>query len=119
MARYNSSTPPTLEQRARRRVALKKGFFIHALVFVLVNGGLYLMSLAAGWGLGADTGWGYRHAGAHFFPLWGWGLGLAIHGTVVLLRLQGEGMTERLVDREIETLKRREGAGADGDKPTR
>ena len=119
MARSHSSIPPTLEQRARRRVALKKGFFIHALVFVLVNGGLYMVSMAAGWGMGADTGWDSRHGGAHFFPLWGWGLGLAIHGTVVLLRLQGEVMTERLVDREIEALKRREGSGTGGDKPTR
>ena len=40
MSTYPDSLPPTLEQRARRRVALKKGFFIHLLVFVLVNAGL-------------------------------------------------------------------------------
>ncbi len=127
MARYDSTAQPTLEQRARRRVRLKKGLFIHALVFVLVNGGLYLMSVASGWGLGGDSGWGHRHGGGMFFPLWGWALGLAIHGAVVVLRLQGDGMTERMVDREIETLKRRDGSNAGsaasgdagGDKPAR
>ena len=120
MASDGRSTPPTLAQRARRRIALKKGFFIHALVFVLVNVGRYLMSMAAGWGMGTDSGWGYRHRGGHFFPLWGWALGLAIHGTVVFLRLQGEGMTERLVEREIKALKRRDGSPAGtstGSKP--
>ena len=99
------TTAPSIEQRARRRVALKKGFLIHALVFVLVNAGLYLIWSAGGWG----DGWGQRHASARFFPMWGWALGLTIHGIVVFIRLQGEGVTERMVDREIEALKRREG----------
>ena len=108
-----SPTAPTIEQRARRRVALKKGFLIHALVFVLVNAGLYLFwQLVSGGNSGGNSGgWGMRHGGGHFFPLWGWGLGLAIHGIVVFIRLQGEGVTERMVDREIEAIKRREGGG--------
>ncbi len=101
-------TLPTLEQRARRRVALKKGWLVHALVFVLVNGGLWLMWQVADWG---GDGWHMHRRGFHAFPLWGWGLGLAIHGLLVLFKLQGEGLTERMVEREIEALKRREGAG--------
>lgn len=100
-----TTTAPTIEQRARRRVALKRGFLIHALVFVLVNAGLYLLWTVGGWG----DAWGQRHGGARFFPMWGWALGLVIHGIVVFIRLQGEGMTERMVDREIEAIKRREG----------
>ena len=103
------SSPPTLEQRARRRVALKKGWLIHALVFVLVNAGLLLMAWASSTGLG--DGWGRHHGGFRAFPLWGWGLGLAIHGALVLLKLNSEGMTERMVAREIEALKQREGRG--------
>jgi hypothetical protein len=100
----------------------------------LVNGGLYLRSLAAGWGMatgmGRDSGWGYR-----YLPRWGWGLGLEIHGAVVVSRLQGEGLTVRRVDREIETLQRHDGSAAgtgtgtgpgtgpvsssDGDRPAR
>lgn len=119
MTRDDSTAPPTLEQRARRRVALKNGFFIHALVCAVVNGGLYLMALAGGWAMGSGAGWAHRHGAGLFFPGWGWALGLAIHGTVVFLRLQGEGMTERRVEREIESLKRRDGAGAAGDKALR
>ena len=101
-------TPPSIEQRARRRVALKKGFFIHALVFVLVNAGLYALWTLKGMAGVDGPGWGARHGGMPFFPLWGWGLGLVIHGIVVFLRLQGEGLTQTMVDREIAALQRRE-----------
>ena len=109
MSRDFDLTPPTLEQRARRRVALKTGFYVHAIVFAVVNGGLFLMSWIGGWG----EGWGHGHRHGLVFPLWGWGLGLTIHGIVVLLRLKGEGLTRRMLDHEIEALKRREG----GDRP--
>ena len=36
-----------VERRARRRVDMKLGFFIHALVFVLVNAGLFALTLDA------------------------------------------------------------------------
>ena len=78
-------------------------------MFALVNGGLFLMSWIGGWG----EGWGQGHRHGLAFPLWGWGLGLTIHGIVVLLRLKGEGLTRRMLDHEIEALKRREG----GDRP--
>ena len=87
----------SIERRARRRVGLKIGFYVHALVFVLVNLGLYAMNSAIG---------GYRWS---TFPLWGWGLGLAIHGIVVFTRLQGEGLRRRMIDQETERLRRREG----------
>ena len=99
---------PTLEQRARHRVALKKGWLVHALVFVLVNASLWLMWQVAD--IGGD-GWHLQRRGFHAFPLWGWGLGLAIHGIVVLFKLQGVGLTERMVKREIEAIKQREGGG--------
>ena len=86
----------TIEARARRRVGLKIGFYIHALVFVLVNLGLYAIN---------SVGGGPR--GSHF-PLWGWGLGLAIHGIVVLILVQGEGLRSRMLAQEIERLRRNE-----------
>jgi hypothetical protein len=109
MSRRHDNTPytaPTLEQRARRRVAIKTGFFIHLLVFVLVNAGLYGLAAISGFG----DGWGPRHAHGAGAVLWGWGLGLAIHGIVVFSRLQGEGLKQRMVDNEIAVLRRREGA---------
>lgn len=86
----------SIERRARRRVGLKIGFYVHALVFVLVNLGLYALNSATG---------GHRWSA---FPLWGWGLGLAIHGIVVFTRLQGEGLRQRMVAQETERLRRQE-----------
>lgn len=88
------SAPTDLERRARRRVGIKLGFYIHALVFVLVNVGLFVANSVAG-----------GHRWAHF-PLLGWGLGLAIHGLVSFLSLQGQGVRERMLEREMERLRR-------------
>ena len=82
-----------LLRRARRRVALKTGFFIHALVFTLVNLGLFTLNQAIG-----GRPW------AHF-PLWGWGLGLAIHGTVTFVKLTGDGWRDRMLMAEVARLR--------------
>jgi hypothetical protein len=87
----------SLEARAKRRVGIKLGFYIHALVFVLVNVGLYVINIASG-----GARW-------HYWPLWGWGLGLAIHGIVTFISLQGDGLRQRMLADEIDRLKRREG----------
>ncbi|QPF76189.1 2TM domain-containing protein [Roseateles sp. DAIF2] len=88
----------TLQRQARRRVDMKLGWLTHALVFVLVNTGLFLLN-------GLVTGgraW-------HLFPLWGWGLGLAIHGLVVLLALgSGGGLRQRMLAAELGRLKQQQ-----------
>lgn len=86
----------SLEARAARRVQRKMGFYIHAFVFVAVNLGLYAINAVTG-----EPRW------AHF-PLFGWGLGLglAIHGIVTFVGLQGEGLRRNLLAREIERLRR-------------
>ena len=85
-----------LEARALRRVRRKMGFYIHTLVFVLVNLGLYAIN-----GMTGEPRWSR-------FPLWGWGLGLAIHGLVTFIALQGGGLHRAMLDREIEALERNE-----------
>jgi len=85
-----------LHQAAKKRVGLKIGFYTHLLVFVLVNSGLYLVNSFSG---------GQRW---HHFPLFGWGLGLAIHGIVTFISLQGMGLRARMLEQEIETLRRRQ-----------
>lgn len=84
-----------LMARAKKRVDMKVGFFRHALVFVLVNLGLYLVTNQA--------------IGARWmpFPMWGWALGLAIHGVVTFLGLTGEGLRERMLANELEQLRTR------------
>ncbi len=84
-----------ITRRARRRVGQKVGFFVHLLVFVLVNAGLALLSLS------------YGRSNWHLWPLAGWSLGLAIHGIVTFVGLNSDGLRERLVASEIERLKRR------------
>ncbi len=91
--------PSSLEHRARRRVALKGSLFIHALVYTLVNSGLYLL-----WTLqGATTAAGVPRA-AHL-PLWGWALGLGIHAIVVAVLLAGDGLRRRMIEREMRSLR--------------
>lgn len=72
---------------AQERVDTKMGFLTHLLVFACVNAGFFVL------------GW-------RVFPIWGWALGLAIHGVVAWASLQGEGMRSRMLNREIEQLRR-------------
>jgi len=58
--------------RAKRRVAQIKGFYIHAAVYVLVNAVLIGINLLTA----PDHIW-------FFWPLLGWGIGLAAHGLSV------------------------------------
>jgi len=95
-----NTTPMTdeeLQKTAKRRVDIKMGFYTHLMVFILVNGGLYLLNSLNGGGR-----W-------HHFPLYGWGLGLAIHGVVTFLSLNGMGMREKLLAQEMEALRKRQG----------
>jgi steroid 5-alpha reductase family enzyme len=86
----------SIEARARRRVGIKIGFYIHALVFVLVNLGLFAINSATG-----GARWSH-------FPLLGWGIGLAVHGIVTFVTLQGDGLRRRMLAREVERLRRTE-----------
>ncbi len=84
--------PDSLEARALYRVRRKMGFYIHATVYVLVHLGFLVSFLL-----------GYRSR--PFFP-WPWAIGLFVHGAITFMRLQGEGLRERLLRQEIERLRR-------------
>jgi hypothetical protein len=49
------------------------------------------------------------HPRATHFPLMGWALGLAIHGVVTLMSLQADGLRRRMLDQEVQALRRAEG----------
>jgi hypothetical protein len=87
------SNEDELLARAKKRVGMKVGFFTHLLVFVLVNLGLYLLT---------NQAFGARWTP---FPMWGWALGLTIHGIVTFLGLQGDGLRERMLAKELERLR--------------
>lgn len=61
------------------RKGLQASFVIHALVYVLVIGGL--------WQINRDSGVEYNWAG---IVAWAWGIGLAAHGAVWFLYGRGK-----------------------------
>lgn len=83
-----------LYRLARRRVGMKIGLGIHAAVYLVVNVTLWLIDQRS-------AGMGWSHA-----PLLGWGLGLAIHATVVTLRLAAGRPHDGMIEREMERLRR-------------
>jgi hypothetical protein len=85
-----------LERLARRRAGAKLGWFIHASVYLLVNAMLYAIS---------SEGWGHRHWSLG--PVLGWGIGLLLHGFSVFVL--GGSLRERMVQRELENLRSRQG----------
>ena len=82
-----------MEKLARRRAAMRMGWIIHASVFAAVNILLATLSYLSG------RNWA-------IFPFLGWGLGLAIHGLVTFLSLNGDGLQARMVADEVERLKK-------------
>lgn len=90
-----STTPalsPELERQARRNVALRFGWLVHATVFALVNAALWLGGARPGW-MGLPTG--------------GWVIGLLVHGAVVWLHPVGSAVRQRMLDAERQRLQRR------------
>lgn len=88
-------SPEEIETLARRRASAKLGWYVHAAAFVLVNALLFAMSRYA---------FGTRPWS--IYPLLGWGLGLMLHGVSVFLLGSGDGLRERMVQREREALQR-------------
>lgn len=91
MTACRTLSPDEIERLARRRAALRLGWYTHALVYIAVNTLLVLLSAL-----------GQRHWAV--FPVLGWGLGLAIHGFVVFLVTGGAGLHERLLQQERRRL---------------
>lgn len=88
-------SPDAIEQRARRRAGAKLGWYIHAMVFVLVNALIFSISR-----------YGFGSRPWSIYPLLGWGLGLALHGISVFVLGTGGGLRERMVQNESEPLQR-------------
>ncbi|MBU1323849.1 MAG: 2TM domain-containing protein [Alphaproteobacteria bacterium] len=82
-----------LREQAERRVEAKRSVISHLMVFVIVNAGLF----AIDWYTGGGIEWA-------FWPLFGWGIGLASHMASVWMALSGS--HEAAVEREMERLRR-------------
>lgn len=92
--------PENLERLAHKRAGAKLGWYVHAVLYLLVNLLIFAMS---------SHGFGSRPWS--LFPLLGWGLGLALHGVSVFVLGNGSGLRESLVQKERERLQRQRGDG--------
>lgn len=84
-----------MERMAQKRAGAKLGWYIHAIVYVLVN--LFIFAISR---------YGFGTRPWSIYPLLGWGLGLALHGISVFVLGAGGGLRERLVQKERERLQR-------------
>ena len=89
-----------IDKLARRRAGAKLGWYTHATVYVLVN--LFLFALS-------EYGMGQRRWS--IYPMFGWGLGLVLHGVAVFMLGSGSGLRERMIEKERERLRRERGQG--------
>lgn len=90
-------TADEIERLARKRAGAKLGWYVHAAVYVVVNGAMFLASI-----------YGLRQRPWTMGPALGWGLGLLLHGMAVFLLGAGSGLRETLVQRERERLQRQQ-----------
>jgi 2TM domain len=87
---------PDLRRLAARRADMRLAFRSHMIAYAVVNAGLVAINLA--------TSPGYFWA---IWPMIGWGVGLAAHATTVYFH--GEGIRDRMIEEELEKLRRTRG----------
>ena len=82
-----------LRRAAIRRTDMKLGFRAHLMAYAIVNAGLTAINLITT----PDHLWFY-------WPMFGWGLGLAAHAVTVFA--DGENIRGRMIDAEYERLRK-------------
>jgi hypothetical protein len=88
-------SPEQIERIAHKRAGAKLAWYVHALVYVVIN--LFIFAISR---------YGFGHRPWSVMPLLGWGVGLALHGIAVFALGAGAGLRERLVRQERERLQR-------------
>jgi hypothetical protein len=92
-----SLTPDDIERLARKRAGAKLGWYVHALVYLVVNGAMFAASV-----------YGLRQRPWTIVPVMGWGLGLVLHGVAVFVLGAGSSLREGMVQKERERLQRQQ-----------
>lgn len=92
-----SLSPEEIDRMARKRAGSKLGWYVHALVYLVVNVAMFTASV-----------YGLLHRPWSIFPAMGWGLGLALHGIAVFVLGAGSSLREGLVQKERERLERQQ-----------
>jgi len=90
-------TPDEIDRIARKRAGAKLGWYLHALVYLVVNAAMVIASV-----------YGLRQRPWTLYPALGWGLGLALHGIAVFVLGAGSNLRERMFQRERERLLRQQ-----------
>lgn len=91
MNKFNLSDEE-LYQLARKRLALKKAFFIHLLVYIAVM----LLLIVINRSFSSSSIW-------FIYPLLGWGIGVAIHGATIYSSISST--SNHKIQREINKIK--------------
>ncbi len=84
-------------EKARKRVEAKIGFYIHLAVYLGVNLLLIIINI-----LTAPEYLWFK------WPLMGWGIGLFFHGLGVFASFKGDSIKERMIEKEIEMVRKKE-----------
>jgi len=82
-------------RKAREKVEEKKGFYVHFIVYILVNILLIIIWAATG----AGFPW-------FIFPLGGWGIGVLFHFLGVFVFSRQTSWERREIEKEVERLKK-------------
>ena len=86
-------SPEEIDRLAHKRAARKLGWYMHACVYIVVNGFLFASSYL-----------GFRDRAFNIYPAMGWGLGLFLHFVSVFVL--GGSVREDMVRRERERIQR-------------
>ena len=97
MTLHMQLTPEEIDRLARKRAGAKLGWYVHAMVYLVAN--LFIFAISR---------YGFGSRPWSVFPLFGWGLGLALHGISVFVLGAGSGLRDRLVQQERERLRRQQ-----------
>ena len=97
MTDHMATLPPDddIDRIARKRAGAKLGWYMHGALYLAVN--LFLLTIS-------DVGFGTRRWTP--WPMFGWGIGLVLHGVSVFVLGNGSGLRERMVRKERERLQR-------------
>lgn len=91
---------------AKKRVEAKIGFYIHLIIFLIVNGILAAVDILAS----PEKLWFY-------YPLAGWGIGVLLHGIGVFNHPassdNGPGFKERLIAKELKAMEHSKNSSED------
>jgi 2TM domain len=88
-------TADEIDRLARKRAGAKLGWYVHALVYLVVNAAMFAASF-----------YGLRQRPWTIYPALGWGLGLTLHGIAVFVLGSGSALRERMFQKERERLQR-------------